>query len=93
MISRHIRTKVALRAKFVIESTKAEIESALIGGSLTAGDWEAGGLNEIKLVSYEPVECDKRSITFVVQCHRPVGLDAATEEDAKASILECFIKH
>jgi hypothetical protein len=89
MLSRNIQTKVTLRAKFVIESDKKSIESALIGGSLTIADFQAGGLDEIKLVSYEPVSCDKHTITFAVQCRRPLGLDGSTEEAAKASIMEC----
>jgi hypothetical protein len=88
MLNRNIQTKVTLRAKFVVESTRAVIEDALRGGSTTMADWEAGGLGEIKLISYEPVACDKHSITFAVHCRRPLGLDGSTEEAAKESIME-----
>lgn len=87
MLTREIKTTVRLQAKFVIESTKQQIESALVGGAVTMGDWQAGGLDEIKLVSYEPCECDKKSITFLVQCKRPIGMDGSTDETAKESIL------
>jgi hypothetical protein len=92
MLSRNIQTKVKLRAKFVIESTKKEIEDALRAASVTIGDWQAGGLDEIKLISYEPVECDKLTITFAVQCHRPIGMDGSTDETAKDSILAVLKK-
>jgi hypothetical protein len=88
MLTRNIQTKVRLRVRFVIESTRQQVEDALRSGSTTMGDWEAGGLDEIKLVSYEPVECDKMTITFAVQCRRALGMDGSTDETAKESILE-----
>lgn len=91
-LSRHIKTTVRLQAKFVVEKTKAEIEAALRAGSVTMSDWEAGGLEEIKVVSYEPVACDSKSITFAVQCHRPIGMDGSTDQTAKDSILETLKK-
>jgi hypothetical protein len=90
--NRHIRTKVKLRVEFVIKSTKQDIEEALRGGCMTISDFQSGGVEEVRLVSYEAVECDKNQITFNVQCYRPIGMDGSTDQTAKDSILETLKK-
>lgn len=88
MLNRNIQTTVKLRSRYVIESTKDDIEAKLRAGSVTVGDWQAGGLEEIKLISYQVVEGNKDYITFAVQCRRELGMDATNDDTAKMSILE-----